>query len=120
MPGKNVLLLFRNQANITVMSDVLVKNGYRVLSASTYNDYDSLIEKSGDPVSVILADISGFDENIWRRFQRAKDLSIPLLVISPRENLTMQKESISHGARGIMSKPLAVAELLKVLSELTL
>lgn len=117
MKTVNILLFFKNNANLSVLTEVLNKKGFTAISASDYEQFDCIMV-SGTEISMIIADISGFDQNIWQRLQKAKEHSVPFLVISPRQDFMIQKESISHGATGIMIKPVVIKDLLRILAEL--
>ena len=59
-----------------------------------------------------LVDITGFDQSIWLRCEQLRSKHRPFLVISPRQSAAIQQASLSHGAKGVMIKPLVVKELI--------
>lgn len=66
-----------------------------------------------------LVDIAGFDQRIWERCERMRDERVPFLVIYPQQRAAIQAESLRHGARGVLVKPLVQRELLGLMKLLT-
>jgi DNA-binding response OmpR family regulator len=62
-----------------------------------------------------LVDIAGFDGQIWARCEKLRTAKIPFLIFSPRQSAAIQQASLSHGAKGVMVKPLVVKELMAVI-----
>ena len=65
-----------------------------------------------------LVDIAGFDRAIWERCEGLRHHKIPFLVLSPRQSAAIQQASLTHGARGVLIKPLVVRELLGLIRSL--
>jgi DNA-binding response OmpR family regulator len=107
----SVLLVNRNQHNLELLANFLGKEGYATYSAATLEAFDqALVEEDG--TGVALVDITGFDSGIWERCEQLRKQKKPFLVVSPRQSMAIQQASLSHGARGVMIKPLVVKELI--------
>jgi DNA-binding response OmpR family regulator len=99
------------------LADFLAKEGYPTVSAATYEEIDRALANP-PPLAVALVDISGFDTEIWARCEQLRMAEIPFLVVSPRQSAAIQQASFSHGAKGVMVKPLVVKELIGVIQSL--
>src|SRR5216683_2794434 len=58
------------------------------------------------------------DAEIWARCEQLRTAKIPFLVVSPRQSAAIQQASLSHGAKGVMVKPLVVKELIGVIQSI--
>jgi len=112
-----VLAIDRNQSNLTVMKRFLEQHGFGVVTASTLEEVDRVL-LSSERIRLALVDIAGFDRGIWDRCERMRDEHIPFLVIYPQQRTALQEESLEHGARGTLAKPLAQRELLGLMQAL--
>lgn len=64
---------------------------------------------------VALVDIGGFGPAIWPLCEHMHQRDIPLLIISPRPDRRLQQAGLSAGARGVLTKPLAINDLLNAI-----
>lgn len=112
-----VLAIDRNPRNLELMEQFLEKNGYRVIATSTLEEIDRVL-LGPERIRLALVDIAGFDRGIWDRCERMRIEQIPFLVIYPQQQAAIQEESLEHGARGMLVKPLAQRELLGLLRTL--
>jgi DNA-binding response OmpR family regulator len=112
-----ILAVDRNPRNLELLAQFLGREGYGVLPAPTLEDFDRSLERSGE-VGLALLDIAGFDGGIWQRCERLRAEGIPFLVLSARQSQQLQQESLAHGARGVLTKPVAVQELLGLIRSL--
>ena len=117
MAQASILAVDHNARNIDLLAQFLGKEGYCILSASSLAAFDKMLA-DGFPIDLALVDISGFDPSIWPRCQRLHDMGIPVLVLSPKQSLTIQQEGLSHGASGVLVKPLIAKELLSIVQNL--
>ena len=106
-----ILTVDHNSRNQELLAQVLQRHGYRVLQVLALADLDQVLE-SPEGVSLALVDIGGFDRTVWDRCERLRAERIPFLVLSPRHSVAIQQASLSHGARGVAVKPLAIRDLL--------
>lgn len=108
---KTLLLLNHNQRNLELLAEFLQKAGYESLGATTLESFDQLLSDE-QTFSLALVDISGFDFRIWERCELLRQKNIPLLIISAQASMTVQQESLSHGAQGVLTKPLVIKDLI--------
>lgn len=106
-----ILLVNMNQRNLQLLAEFLGKEGYITSTASTLEEFDQFLAGENN-VKVALVDITGFDQSIWQRCEQLRSKQRPFLVISPTQSMAIQRASLSHGARGVMIKPLVVKELM--------
>jgi DNA-binding response OmpR family regulator len=109
-----ILTVDRNQRNLEILGQFLSKEGYATLPISTLEDFESILSQS-NTLGLALVDISGFDRGIWDLCEKLTEKGVPLLVISPQQIPQIQQESLTHGARGVMFKPLVVKQLIKMI-----
>lgn len=116
-----ILTLDRNQRNLDLLSQFLVKAGYKTLPVVSLPELDQFLnsyDPSTEIVSLALVDISGFGGQIWQYCAQLHTNNIPLLIISPKQSAALQQESLTHGAHGMLVKPLVVKDLLKIVATL--
>jgi DNA-binding response OmpR family regulator len=112
-----ILAVDRNHRNLELLSQFLGREGYQTRPAATLEDFDqALAEANG--IGLALVDIAGFDRAIWERCEELRHHKIPFLVLSPRQSAAIQQASLTHGARGVLIKPLVVRELLGLIRSL--
>jgi len=111
--ARTLLLVNRLPRNLQLLADFLAKEGYLTVRASTYEGIDLAL--ANPPLAGALVDITGFDTEIWVRCEQLRTAKIPFLVVSPRQSAAIQQASLSHGAKGVMVKPLVVKELIGVI-----
>jgi DNA-binding response OmpR family regulator len=112
-----ILLVSRLPRNLQLLSDFLQKEGYATITAGTYDEFDQILSKQ-EPIAGALVDIAGFNAEIWQRCEHLRAAKVPFLVVSPQQSAAVQKASLSHGARGVMIKPLVVKELIGIVQNL--
>jgi len=112
-----ILLVASNQRNLDLLSDFLSSAGFETKCAKNLQGFDSLIEGSNG-YGLALVDISGFSRDIWNSCDRLSSQNTPFLIIVPQGQQRMQYESLAHGAKGVLYKPLIIKELLGTISEL--
>ena len=107
-----------NQADLGLLSQQLVKEGYDTLDAASLEELDARIRVS-KKIALGLIDLSGFDQRIWERCEALHKARIPYIVISPQRSPLIQRDSMKHGASGLLVKPLGIRELLEHIYTLT-
>lgn len=112
-----ILAVDRNRRNLELLSDVLDRHGYETVSASSIEEMEEVLD-GAEPVGLVLFDLSGFDRRIWACCERLRGADVPFLVISPRQSAGIRQESLSHGAKGVLVKPLVAAELIGLIGNL--
>jgi DNA-binding response OmpR family regulator len=115
--ARQILVVDHNRRNLELLSQFLGREGYQVLAVTTLDEFDQTLAAS-DNIGLVLVDIAGFDRSIWERCEGLRVKRIPFLVLSPRQSTALQQTSFSHGARGLLVKPLVVKELLGIIRSL--
>lgn len=112
-PAKKPIILAvdSNRSNLKLLTQNLGRGGYETRSAASLAELDQAI-KEADKISLALIDLSGFDRSIWERCDQMREAKIPFLVIAPQRSPTIQQDSMMHGARGVLVKPVGVKELM--------
>jgi DNA-binding response OmpR family regulator len=110
-----ILLLNHNARNLQLLTEYLSKAGFHTLSAQDLTEFDRALADSSTTIAAALVDIVGFDAQIWQRCELLRAAKIPFLVISPRHSAAIQQASLTHGARGVMVKPLVIKELVTLI-----
>ena len=113
----SILLVGSNQANLELLSQQLVKEGYDTVSAASLEELDALIQEKKD-IALSLIDLSGFDQRIWERCEVLQKTKIPFIVISPQRSPLIQRDSMKYGASGLLVKPLGIKELTEYIHTL--
>jgi len=112
-----ILSVGSNRANLELLGQQLVKEGYEALSAASLEELDNSIQEKTD-IAVALIDLSGFDQRIWERCEMLRKAKIPFIVISPQRSPLIQRDSMKHGASGLLVKPLGIKELMEYIHTL--
>ncbi len=115
--NSTILAVDRNQRNLELLSQFLNKEGYQIVTASSFEEFARAIDLP-DKIGIALVDISGFDRRIWDCCEQLRSHAIPFLILSPKQSAAIQQESLCHGARSILIKPLAVKQLLGIVHSL--
>lgn len=111
---QTLLLVSHLSRNLQLLTDFLTKEGFVTLTAANYEEFDQVLSQS-QAIAGSLIDIAGFDGQIWTRCEHLRAAKIPFLIFSPKQSTAIQQASLSHGARGVMVKPLIVKELITVI-----
>ncbi len=112
-----ILALNRNPRNNEILIKILGKEGYQVVGVNDPAELDQEVQLQ-ENVDLVLMDISGFNQSVWKSCERLRVLEIPFMVLSPQQHHAVEKQSKLHGAHGVMVKPLIVKELLLLIKNL--
>jgi DNA-binding response OmpR family regulator len=112
-----ILAVDHNHRNLELLGQFLGREGYQTRTAATLEEFDEALA-GADDIGLALVDIMGFDRTIWQRCEELRHHKIPFLVLSPKHTAALQQESLTHGARGVLVKPLVVKELLGLVRSL--
>jgi DNA-binding response OmpR family regulator len=112
-----ILAVDHNHRNLELLSQFLGREGYQTRTAATLEELDQVLA-TADGIGLALVDSAGFDRTIWERCEELRHRKIPFLVLSPRQSASIQEASLTHGARGVLIKPLVVKELLGLIRSL--
>lgn len=106
-----ILLLNHNPRNLQLLAEYLGKEGFQTLVAQDLAQFDQALADQSPAIGAALVDIAGFDAQVWQRCELLRAAKIPFLVISPKQSAAIQQASLTHGAKGVMVKPLVIKEL---------
>ena len=112
-----ILTVDYNRRNLELLSQFLEREGYQTYAAATLEQFDQALAASND-IGLALVDIASFDRAIWDRCEALRQYKIPFLVLSPRHSVAIQQASLTHGAHGLLIKPLLVKDLLRLIGSL--
>jgi DNA-binding response OmpR family regulator len=113
MSAKSIILIVdSNRSNLGFLSQQFGQAGYDTLTAASLEELDQVIQGE-EKIALSLIDISGFDHQIWERCEELSKAKTPYIVISPQRSPAVQRESMEHGASGLLVKPLDFADLME-------
>ena len=120
MPIQNVLVVEDSPTDRQALTDILMKNGYKVTTADSAEDALAKI-KQAKP-DLVLMDVVLPGQN---GFQATRELSrsdatknIPVIIITTKSQETDKVWGLRQGARDYIVKPVKQAELLAKISAL--
>lgn len=112
-----IFSLSRNKRNSDILVKILGEQGYEVAGFSEPIEMVSEA-KNREKVDLVLMDISGFNQNIWKSCEDLRILDIPFLVLSPQQHRVIEEQSMKQGAERVLVKPLVIRELLLLVKSL--
>jgi DNA-binding response OmpR family regulator len=112
MAEPSILIVDNNRLELEQLALQLKEEGYATMSASSLEEMDSAMMEKQD-IKLALLDVTGFDESIWERCDKLHEAKIPYIVITPQRSPVVQRESMKHGACGLLVKPLGIKELIE-------
>lgn len=118
MPERpQILVVDLNRRNLELLAGLLGKAGYESMCANSIEDFDQALE-SLDNIDLALVDLANFGGHIWDRCDRLRKAQIPFLIISAGHLEGLQQDGVTHGARAVLTKPLASRKLLGMIRSL--
>lgn len=112
MENPAVLIVDANRSELETLAKELEEEGFVTFGASSLDEMDSAIEGQ-ENINLALIDIAGFDKSIWEHCDQLHEAKIPFIVIAPQRSPGIQRDSLKHGANGLLVKPLGIKELLE-------
>lgn len=112
-----ILVIDSNHSDLELISQHLEQEGYDTLAVASLAELDEVIVGK-KKISLALIDLSGFDQFIWERCEKLHKAKIPFIVISPQRSPTIQRDSMKHGASGLLVKPIGVKDLIEYIHTL--
>lgn len=109
-----ILAVDRNHKNLELLTQFLSREGYQVLPVSSIEEFEQALIDSKE-IDLAMVDIALFDRRIWEVCDRLRTENIPFFVLSHRQNVAIQQQSLTHGARSMLVKPLVIKELLLII-----
>lgn len=108
--SKSILIIESNPRNLELLSRFLIQQGYEGIPLSSLDQLEETLEKI-QIIRLAMVDISGYDHSIWDYCEKIRQKGIPLLIVSAKQSASIQRESMTHGASGVLVKPLVMREL---------
>lgn len=112
-----ILAVDHNRRNLELLDQFLGREGYQTRTVAGLEEFDRALAEP-DEIALALVDIAGFDRSIWERCEALRHHKIPFVVLSPRQSAAIQQASLTHGAHGVLIKPLTVKDLLGLICRL--
>lgn len=109
-----ILTVDHNQRNLELLAQFLGKEGYETYPVTTLEEFAVALDET-DNLGLALVDISGFDRHIWEYCERLSEKGVPLLILSPKHIAHVQQDGLTHGAQGVLFKPLVVKEFTSMI-----
>jgi DNA-binding response OmpR family regulator len=109
-----ILAVDHNRRNLELLSQFLGREGYQTHTVTGLEEFDRALAEP-DEIALALVDIAGFDRSIWERCEALRHHKIPFVVLSPRQSAAIQQAGLTHGAHGVLVKPLTVKDLLSLI-----
>lgn len=105
-----VMLVSSSRGGAEQLSQSLKQQRYDMRVATGLAGLYSVVQ-SPEKVALVIIDLAGFDQAVWKQCERLQAAKIPLLVITDQRSPSVQKESMRYGARGVFTKPVGAKEL---------
>jgi len=117
--SQTILIVNKNQKNIELPEEFLIKHGFNTKSATEIEDIEKA-ELGCGCINLALVDITGFNSAIWEKLKELQKSGIPFIVISPKQvrDIRLEAESMKAGARAVLLKPLTPNYLIGLVKEL--
>ena len=111
--NKPVILIVNADRNeMEILTKELQEDGYNIVGAVTSDELDHALRKK-KKYALSIVDVSGFNESIWQSCERMHELKIRFIVVTPQRSPTIQRDSMKHGACGLLVKPIMIKELVE-------
>jgi DNA-binding response OmpR family regulator len=112
-----LLVLSFNRRNLELLTQVLERANYQIIAVSNYTELEQALSSSVI-VSLGLIDLAGCDRNIWSYCEQLQIANIPFLTFTPQYSAVVERDSLAHGARNVLVKPLVIKNLLLLINSL--
>jgi DNA-binding response OmpR family regulator len=112
MTNPVILIVDTNRSDLDTLSHELEQENYDTIGAASMDELDHLLEEK-KKYALAVIDLSGFDQGVWERCDRLHEAKIPVLIVAPQRSPTTQRDSMKHGANGLLMKPMATKELIE-------
>ncbi len=112
-----LLVLSFNRRNLELLTQVLERANYQIIATSNYTELERALSNYVT-VSLGLIDLAGCDRHIWSYCEQLQVANIPFLTFTPQYNPVVERDSLAHGARSVLVKPLVIKNLLLLINSL--
>jgi DNA-binding NtrC family response regulator len=112
MENPVILIVNANRSELETLSKQIADEGYTSAPVSSPEEINSAVAGKKN-IKLALLDLTGFDESIWEHCDRMHQAKIPFIVIAPQRSPGIQRDSMKHGASGLLVKPLGIKDLME-------
>ena len=112
MENPVILIVNANRSELETIVKELEQEGYVTIGASNLEEMDSAIGAQKN-IKLALLDLTGFDKSVHEPCDQLHEARIPFIAIAPQRSPSIQRDSMKHGANGLLIKPLATKELIE-------
>lgn len=116
MKSPVILVLNSNRSELEALTIELEQEGYITAGVSSVEEMESTIHDQKN-IRLALLDLTGFNISVWQLCDQLYKVKIPFIVIAPQRSPSIQRDSMKHGANGLLIKPLATRELIEYIHE---
>jgi CheY-like chemotaxis protein len=110
IPKPKVLVVDTNRGSLESLVQQLAREDFRAIGASSVEELNHTMQANGS-IALVLIDVSGFHEEIWACCDRLSRVKVPFVVVAPQRSPAILRDSMKHGASGVLTKPIAAKEL---------
>lgn len=107
-----ILIVDTNRSSLETLEQELGQEGYETLKATSLDELDQAMQGKTE-FALAMIDLSGFKEGIWERCDRIHEAKTPCIIVAPQRSPIIQRDSMKHGASGLLVKPVATKELIE-------
>ena len=107
----NILLIEDDEILTDGLTHTLAKSGYRVTSATTGAYAEHLLKAQGFDLIILDLGLPDMDGLQLLRRLRSQKLSLPIMILTARDDINDRIEGISQGADDYITKPFELREL---------
>lgn len=112
----SVLVVTTQARNGSLLRDVLTKDGYNVILASSWEAWQKALLHT-PRIALALVDEAGLGAHVERGYALLREYGVPFVVIVPRRDARLEALTLHHGARGVLVKPLDIPKFLAMMHE---
>jgi DNA-binding NtrC family response regulator len=116
MDSPVILVLNSNRSELETLTAELEQEGYITTGVSSIEEMDSALHDQKN-IRLALLDLTGFDKSVWQLCDQLDKVKIPFIVITPQRSPSIQRDSMKHGANGLLIKPIATKKLIEYIHE---
>jgi len=111
---KRVLVAAAGKRNLELLRQFLGKECFETVPAGSLDDMRLALERTPN-IDIAVLDVSGFSSEVWALCDKLRETSVPFLVISGARSAGVDNRAARSGARIVMTKPLVVRNLMRVI-----
>ena len=112
--GKRVLVAAAGKRNLELLQQFLGQEGFETLPAGSLDDIRLALDQTPS-IDIGVFDVSGFSSEVWAFCDKLRERIVPFLVISGAHSAGVEDRAAHSGARVVMTKPLVVRNLMRVI-----